>query len=108
MTGNEYQKLAMKTMNSNLTYREQLMNSCLGLAGEVGEYTDIIKKLEFQDHPLDINDIEKEIGDILWYVALACYVWDFNMNDVMENNIKKLKKRYPDGFKSSQSVNRVE
>lgn len=108
MTGNEYQRLAIRTINKDLSYHDQLMNSCLGLSGEVGEYTDIVKKINFQNHPLEMDKIQKELGDILWYVALACHVWDLKMDDVMGANIEKLKRRYPEGFRSAKSINRKE
>ena len=108
MTGSEYQELAMRTINPKLTHREQLMNSCLGLSGEVGEYNDLVKKAAFQGHPVIYGNIKKELGDILWYVALACYAWDFDMDEVMQKNIDKLKQRYPDGFKEADSLFREE
>lgn len=108
MTGNEYQKLAMRTRNRDLNWNEQTFNSCLGLSGEVGEYNDLVKKVFFQNHEISYEDLKKELGDILWYVALACEVWNFNFDDVMELNIDKLKRRYPEGFDGNLSINRRE
>lgn len=108
MTGNEYQNLAMRTKNEELTIGEQMANACFGLAGEVGEYLDLLKKSMFQGHKLAAEKVVEELGDILWYVALACDNWEIKLDTVMEYNIEKLKKRYPDGFDSEDSINRKE
>lgn len=108
MTGNEYQKLAMRTINKDLTYQEQLMNSCLGLAGEVGEYNDIVKKIMFQGHPIIYENIKKELGDVCWYLSLACETWGFELDEIMQKNIDKLKARYPNGFETELSQYRKE
>ena len=53
LTPNEYQKLALRTANPELTKKEQLLNGILGLGGESGECEDIYKKHLFQGQPLD-------------------------------------------------------
>lgn len=52
--------------------------------------------------------MHKELGDVLWYVAALCTKFGFDMGDVMAVNIEKLKKRYPDGYNSRDSVARVD
>lgn len=69
MTGNEYQKLAMRTSNQNLIKDYHLLNGALGLVGESGEIADLIKKNWMQGHPIDLDHIAKELGDVMWYVA---------------------------------------
>lgn len=169
MNANEYQKLAMRTKSKNFTNKELMINAALGLAGEITEYA------------LEKNDINKELGDIQWYIALMCEVCELDFEDILEIartkeidisinkygenhkkflltlnsgvicdyvkkiyfqgheldkykiagilviiqkiildicdddleeiwklNIDKLKKRYPDGFKVQDSVNRTE
>lgn len=108
MTGNEYQELAMRTINPNLTNYEQLINSCLGLSGEVGEYNDLVKKALFQGHPIIYENVKKELGDICWYLSLACEALGFELDEIMQKNIDKLKQRYPDGFTELDSVYREE
>ena len=128
MTGNEYQTLAMRT-NDNLSVRKlrdridtgtmscyyldvpehnlaQLVCGALGLCGESGEVADYLKKYIFHGHPLDLEVVKEELGDVLWYVALCCNAINVSMEDVMQLNIDKLKKRYPDGFSESASINR--
>ena len=53
MTGTEYQKLAMRTNKSEATQEENLINGCLGLAGEAVEVCYIVKKYMFQGHNLE-------------------------------------------------------
>lgn len=108
MHGDEYQHEAMRTAPENLTSSELMVNSALGLTGEAGEYADILKKHLYQGHELDKKHLAKELGDILWYVAMGCEAIGYSMNEVMLMNIKKLQKRYPDGFDSDRSQHRVE
>ncbi|MGM9942966.1 MAG: nucleoside triphosphate pyrophosphohydrolase family protein [Erysipelotrichaceae bacterium] len=103
---NEYQKLALKTNNSQLDKDMMLLNSALGLAGESGEVVDIIKKYYFHSHSLDKQQLIKELGDVCWYIAQCCSAIDIDMETVMEENIRKLAKRYPNGFNSMDSINR--
>lgn len=102
---NEYQKLCMRTANfmdsSNL-----IANGAMGLCGESGEVIDLIKKWAFQGHTLHKQDIEEELGDVLWYAAILCEGIGTTMEKVMQKNIDKLKKRYPNGFEAERSVNR--
>lgn len=106
MNANEYQKLAAVTMNKILDQRSQILNSALGMCGEAGEFADLIKKHAFQGHDLDVNHIKKELGDVCWYVALACTVFNLELDDVMQTNIDKLKARYPEGFSVEKSEHR--
>ncbi len=107
MTINEYQKLAMTTLNPELDKKDVLINSVMGLCGESGEAIDIVKKWLAQGHELDKEHLVKELGDICWYIAEACTVLDVNMEDVMQANIDKLKKRYPEGFATEKSLARL-
>lgn len=102
---NEYQGLAEQTMNPALSDKEKLLNCCLGLAGEVGEFVDAVKKHTFQGHELNTEHLSKELGDILWYVANAASALGVDMGSIMAQNIKKLSARYPNGFSSAASVN---
>lgn len=106
MTGNEYQKLAMTTLNPQLSKRDILINSVMGLCGESGEAIGIVKKWMAHGHELDKDHLAKELGDIAWYLAEAATALDMDLEDILQANIEKLKKRYPEGFSSSASVNR--
>ena len=104
MTGKEYQKLAMRTNDGkcNERLKEQvdygiegeydfggLINACLGLSGEVGEFNDMIKKWVFHEKSLDEEHLKKEISDILWYVAMACESMEWDLDEIMQINIDR-------------------
>ena len=106
MTVNEYQKLAMVTLNPALSKKDVLINGVMGLCGESGEAIDIVKKWLAQGHELDKEHLAKELGDIAWYLAETATALDLDLEDVFQANIDKLKKRYPQGFDAQKSINR--
>lgn len=106
MTINEYQKLAMTTLNPQLDKKDVLINGVMGLCGESGEAIDIVKKWLAQGHELDKEKLAKELGDIAWYLAETAYALDLPLEQIFRGNIDKLKKRYPEGFDSERSINR--
>ncbi|PDW03523.1 nucleotide pyrophosphohydrolase [Candidatus Viridilinea mediisalina] len=108
MNVNDYQRLALRSEAPQRTRNERLLNAALGLCGEAGEWADTLKKHVFHDHPLDTAALSKELGDILWYVAIACDALELEMSDVMAENIAKLRQRYPDGFSAERSLHRAE
>ena len=133
MTGNEYQELAMRTNDHKATDRlldkadmidffKQakagrdtenydfcgILNSCLGLSGEVGEFNDMIKKWIFHEKQLDIGHAKKEAGDICWYLAMLCESFGWSLDEIMQMNVDKLKARYPEGFDIERANHRVE
>ena len=108
MTINEYQKLAMTTLNPALDRRDVLINGVMGLCGEAGEAIDIVKKHLAQGHELDQEKLIKELGDVAWYLAETAYALDVSLEDVLQRNIDKLRARYPEGFDTKRSVERGE
>ena len=136
MNANEYQELAMRTndgktsdrllgkistcdmeflKSQNLVNEEYadtdiggVFNSCLGLSGEVSELNDMIKKWVFHEKDLDIEHTKKEVGDILWYIAMFCESFGWDMGEIMRMNIDKLIARYPDGFDVKRANHRAE
>lgn len=104
---NEYQQLAMRTLNKELDKKDVLINGVMGLCGESGEAIDIVKKWLAHGHELDREHLIKELGDIAWYLAETTTALDISLEEVLSMNIEKLKKRYPDGFESEKSINRV-
>ena len=107
MKVNEYQALAMTTLNPELNKRDALINSVMGLCGESGEAIDIVKKWMAQGHELDQDRLIGELGDIAWYLAEAAAALDVPLEEVLQRNIEKLKKRYPDGFDTERSIIRL-
>lgn len=132
MNANKYQKLAMRTndgkASDRLIWKMQeydmkfandhsdndcvdiggIFNACLGLSGEVGEFNDMIKKWVFHEKELDMEHAKKEAGDILWYVVMLCESFGWNMEEIMQMNVDKLKARYPDGFDVERANHRAE
>lgn len=108
MTINEYQKLAMTTLNKELDKKDILINGVMGLCGESGEAIDIVKRHLAQGHELDKEHLIKELGDVAWYIAETAFALDVELEEVFVKNIEKLKKRYPDGFSKERSINRTE
>lgn len=106
MTGNEYQSLAMRTLNPKQSDRENLINGVMGLCGESGEVADLVKKHLFHAHPLNREDMVKELGDVAWYIAQCATALGIELDEILETNIEKLKKRYPDGFDTEKSLHR--
>lgn len=108
MTLNEYQRLAMTTLNASLERKDVLINGVMGLCGESGEAIDIVKKWLAQGHELDKEHLAKELGDIAWYLAEIATALDLSLEDIFQANIKKLKRRYPEGFEVEKSLSRSE
>ena len=89
-----------------------LMTGAIGIASEGGEFSEIVKKCIFQGKPLDdetVYHIKRELGDIMWYWISACRALNLDPNEVINENVRKLKSRYPDGqFDLFFSENRKE
>ena len=105
---NEYQTLAMTTLNRSLSKQDVLINSVMGLCGESGEAIDIVKKWMAHGHELDKEHLAKELGDIAWYLAEAATALDMDLEDILRANIEKLKRRYPEGFSCERSRIRLQ
>lgn len=108
MTFDAYQKASARTINYSLNHQLQLANAALGISDEAGEVAGIIKKVLYQDHPLDAVKLADEMGDVLWYLALLATTLGFSLGDVAAANVAKLEKRYPKGFRGEDSVGRSE
>ena len=128
MQGAEYQALAMRTNDKKSTDRllnkinnlkignrgedtpeielGGVLNAALGLSGEVGELNDMLKKWIFHEKQLDIDHAKKEAGDICWYLAMLCEYFGWNLDEIMQINIDKLKARYQEGFDTYRANHR--
>lgn len=104
----QYARLADRVANRTEEDTDdwRLTNFSLGLAGESGEVCDLIKKALFHGHGLHAEKIKEELGDVLWYVAMIATTMGMSLNEIAEENIAKLSRRYPNGFDKSKSVNR--
>lgn len=102
-----YQKAAQRT-SSTSTLFDKIGNGIIGLCGESGECIDLLKKVVYQGHEIDKDKLAEELGDVLWYCAELATGLGMKLSEVAEGNIRKLLKRYPDGFDPDRSVNRGE
>lgn len=111
---NEIMELYYRVQHiQNLGYNISLMmTSAIGLGSETGEFQEIVKKILFQGKPLDEENVfhmKRELGDIMWYWVNACRALNLDPNEVIAENIEKLKSRYPGGeFDAYYSENRKE
>ena len=105
MTGNEYQVLAGRTINYSLTDREKEMHALHGMVSEIGELHGLYQKV-YQGHEFDPRHAQKEIGDLLWFIAEWCTSHGLSLEDIMQMNIEKLRARYPEGFDVDHSLHR--
>jgi NTP pyrophosphatase (non-canonical NTP hydrolase) len=103
MTLNEYQEQAARSAGNC-----SLAVLGLGISGEAGEVADLIKKYIGHGHPLDHVKLARELGDVLWYVAVMAEEIGLSLDGVAILNIAKLQARYPDGFDPQKSVDRDE
>ena len=102
----KYRELVEFTGNSNLPDAMKWANAGLGLTGEAGEVADLIKKFVMHGHTLEKDKLIKELGDVRWYLELACILAGTTMEEVEQRNIEKLMARYPNGFSTEASINR--
>ena len=93
----EYQKLCKNTAQKFEDKEKEILTWGLGIVGEAGDAAGCIKKT-FSHKNDQIAGIRENIGDTLWYAAMICNFFDWDLDEVLEENIAKLKKRYPEGF----------
>lgn len=103
----EYQELANRTARP-MTMEGNLLHASLGLAGEVGEFVDTVKKHFVYRQALDTDNLKEELGDMLWFIALAADTLKINMNDIASANIEKLALRYPDSYSDHHAAVRMD
>ena len=104
---NHYQELAARTINKNLSHHAMANHALFGMCGEIGELHSLYQKV-YQGHSLNLEHAKKEVGDLLWFVAEICVANGWQLEDVAQMNIDKLKARYPEGFEAEKSLNRAE
>ncbi len=102
----EYQNLAGRSAGAGGDGEQRLIVSALGLAGEAGEFANLVKKMTAHGHPFEKIALEDELGDVLWYLAEAATAAGLDLGEIANQNVQKLIKRYPDGFSQENSINR--
>jgi len=84
----------------------QLATASIGMQAESGEFAEVVKKLIFQQKPWNEDErfhLKRELGDVLWYWVQGCLALGYTPEEVLEENVAKLSKRYPNGFEMIRS-----
>lgn len=107
-SADNYQMLASRTINKELSVSQQEYHALFGMVGEIGELHSIYQK-EYQGHFEEGDEHKKkELGDLLWFIAEYCTACGWDLSDIMQMNIGKLVARYPEGFETGKSLHRRE
>lgn len=86
------------------TIEAKLLKNTLGLAGEVGELVELVKKSVYHGTPMARHALVEEIGDVLWYLSQFARVNGIGLEECAEKNILKLRVRFPEGW-SQEAAN---
>jgi NTP pyrophosphatase (non-canonical NTP hydrolase) len=113
MDASQYQQEAARTLLRSPGFvipdNEMMLVWCAsGLSGEAGEVIEYVKKGVFCRHGVDREKLKEELGDCLWYISGLVTLLNLNLSDVLQDNIQKLRMRYPDGFTSEDSIKRMD
>ena len=104
MDTKEYQAFAHEGILPASKGKNPLVGFALGLAGETGEVCDAVKKREYHGRQVADAHLIEELGDVMWYVANLCTVLNISLDVVLEQNMDKLKKRYPEMYGGTKNV----
>ena len=110
LRANEYQLLAARTIDKELSAIGKETHALHGMSSEIGELHGIYQKA-YQGHGTRFETVKhrkKELGDLLWFIAEYCTANHWELEEIMQMNIDKLKARFPEGFNSEQSLHRKE
>lgn len=93
----KYQEFCKKTAQQFCSPEHEILTWGLGISGEAGDVASCIKKTI--SHKNDVKEgIRENLGDTMWYVAMICNFFNWDLQEVLEENLSKLQKRYPKGF----------
>lgn len=98
-----YDKMKARLQSTDLM---RLLHAGMGMCTEAGEFQDELKRVIFYGKEMDVVNLAEEIGDMLWYCAVACDTLEVSMESIMKTNIEKLKARYPKKFTEDAALNR--
>ena len=96
MTDKQYIELCKRTLSNE---EDKLGHFIVGITTEASELLDAYKKHKWYKRDLNVQNIKEEIGDLMWYLVQLCDEIGYSLDEAKVDNIKKLSKRYPDGFK---------
>ena len=104
-----YQLDVLKYAPDHHDYLLNVIYAAMGMCGEAGEVSELIKKYAYHGHTIDTEHLARELGDVLWYVSYMAHLFGYSLGKIMAMNQEKLAKRYPDGkFDAERSKNRKE
>lgn len=104
-----YQQNVLKYAPDHHDYLLNVIYAAMGMCGEAGEASELVKKYAYHGHAIDTEHLARELGDVLWYVSYMAYLFGYPLGKIMAMNQEKLAKRYPDGkFDAEKSKNREE
>ena len=104
-----YQLDVLKYAPDYRHYMPNVLYAAIGMCGEAGEVSELVKKYAYHGHAIDTEHLARELGDVLWYVSYMAHLFGYSLGKIMEMNQDKLAKRYPDGkFDEERSRNRKE
>lgn len=104
-----YQQNVLKYAPDHHDYLLNVIYAAMGMCGEAGEASELVKKYAYHGHTIDTEHLARELGDVLWYVSYMAYLFGYPLGKIMAMNQEKLAKRYPDGkFDAERSRNREE
>ena len=104
-----YQLDVLKYAPDYQHYMPNVLYAAIGMCGEAGEVSELIKKYAYHGHTIDREHLARELGDVLWYVSYMADLFGYSLGEIMAMNQEKLVKRYPDGkFDEERSRNRKE
>jgi NTP pyrophosphatase (non-canonical NTP hydrolase) len=99
----QYQKLVIRTAKGKYSSKKyEIVNWGLGVAGEAGDLAGCIKKTVFHKNDQTAGTREN-VGDTMWYLAMICNYYDWDLQEILAENIEKLKKRYKKGFTAKEA-----
>lgn len=107
MNANRYMKACLQTADRSDLERLRL-ECALGLCCEAGRLARQISQNFLYGHKQDKCYMIDKLGDMAWYLAVLCDAIGSDLDMIMEENLKKLEQRYPDGFDSEKSIHRKE
>src|SRR3954470_199518 len=91
-----YERAAARTINPLLDEKDRLIDAAAGLAEEAGEALSLVRKHLYQGRELDRQKLEKELGDVLWCLAMTARAAGLSLESIARANLEKLAERHPD------------
>lgn len=107
-TLNDYQEAAMRTAKDMGSEKMNLIHAAMGMSSDAGEFVDCIKKHAIYGKALDVNNAIEEIGDVMWFCALAAHTLGISLEEIAQANIMKLMQRYPENYSDLAAITRAD